>query len=336
MAKSFRTFKRKAQKVLKSFKQVGVGVLLAAVFICIFWPAMGTGVDLPFGGPERWLDHLLNASGLAPASGIDLPASGPFVCALDVGQGDAVLVGDSGHYALIDTGTSASAEEMIAVLDDLGVERIEVLVLTHPHEDHIGGAARLLEEIPVEWMVLPDVDLCPELSSYTYEKLLVQAKMQDIPGAVPSIGDYFLLGGSTLSVVGDGLMGADDYNQISLAVRFDGPGLSFLATGDAEEELELALVAAGLNLQADVFKAGHHGSDTSNSAALLAAVLPKVVLVSCGKDNEYGHPHQGPMARFGMVGAQVLRTDEQGILLVTPDTDGAGLTTAVSREDEAA
>ncbi|MBQ8648406.1 MAG: MBL fold metallo-hydrolase [Oscillospiraceae bacterium] len=336
MAKSFRKLKRKAQKALKAVQNIGAGALLAAVFICIFWPAMGTGVDLPFGGPEEWLDRALDVTGLAPASGVQLPESGPFVCALDVGQGDAVLVGDSGHFALIDTGTPAAAEEMIAALDDLGVDRLEVLVLTHPHEDHIGGASRLLEEIPVEWMVLPDVDLCPELSSYTYEKLLVQANMQEIPGAVPSTGDSFALGGSTLSVVGTGLAGAKDYNQISLAVRFDGPGLSFLATGDAEEALELALVASGVSLRADVFKAGHHGSDTSNSAALLAAVLPKVVLVSCGADNDYGHPHQGPLARFGMVGAQVLRTDEQGILLVTPREDGAGLTTAVSRESEAA
>ena len=148
MARSFKKYKRKAQKTLKTIRNLIGGILTALVLISIFWPAMDTGVDLPFGTPEDWLNGVLDQTDLAPASGIALPESGPFVCALDVGQGDAVLIGDSGHYALIDTGTSSSADEMIAALGRLGVEKLELLVLTHPHADHIGGASRLLDEVP--------------------------------------------------------------------------------------------------------------------------------------------------------------------------------------------
>ena len=172
MARSFKKYKRKAQKTLKTIRNLIGGILTALVLISIFWPAMDTGVDLPFGAPEDWLNGVLDQTNLAPASGIALPESGPFVCALDVGQGDAVLIGDSGHYALIDTGTSSSADEMIAALGRLGVEKLELLVLTHPHADHIGGASRLLDEVPVEEMLLPNSKLCQKVASFSYEKLL--------------------------------------------------------------------------------------------------------------------------------------------------------------------
>ena len=336
MARSFKKYKRKAQKTLKTIRNLIGGILTALVLISIFWPAMDTGVDLPFGTPEDWLNGVLDQTDLAPASGIALPESGPFVCALDVGQGDAVLIGDSGHYALIDTGTSSSADEMIAALGRLGVEKLELLVLTHPHADHIGGAGRLLDEVPVEEMLLPNSKLCKKVASFSYEKLLRKAQEMDIPMKVAQVGDRYTFGSSTLEVIGAGVETKDNLNQLSPAIRFDGPGLSFLDTGDGEKEVEQALLASGEYLRADVFKAAHHGSDTSNTSEFLAQVMPKVVLISCGKDNDYGHPHQGPMARFQMLGAQILRTDEQGILLVAPAADGQSLNTWVSGADEAA
>ena len=153
---------------------------------------------------------------------------------------------------------------------------------------------------------------------------------------VAQVGDQYTFGSSTLEVIGAGVETKDNLNQLSLALRFDGPGLSFLDTGDGEKEVEQALLASGEYLRADVFKAAHHGSDTSNTSEFLAQVMPKVVLISCGKGNDYGHPHQGPMARFQMLGAQILRTDEQGILLVAPAADGQSLNTWVSGADEAA
>ena len=95
MARSFKKYKRKAQKTLKTIRNLIGGILTALVLISIFWPAMDTGVDLPFGTPEDWLNGVLDQTDLAPASGIALPESGPFVCALDVGQGDAVLIGET-------------------------------------------------------------------------------------------------------------------------------------------------------------------------------------------------------------------------------------------------
>jgi len=135
-------------------------------------------------------------------------------------------------------------------------------------------------------------------------------------------------------VLGTGLAG-DNLNNLSLATMFTAGEFRFLDTGDGEKEVEQALLDSGADLSAAVFKAAHHGSRTSNTLAFLQAVRPQAVLISCGLNNDYGHPHPEALANFAAVGARVYRTDQQGAL-VAGWSAGTGLTIYTTKQGEAA
>ena len=129
-------------------------------------------------------------------------------------------------------------------------------------------------------------------------------------------GAWFTVGQGTLTVLSTGIR-TDNYNNISLCTRYTAGGFAFVDTGDAELPVEEALLHSGQPVAAQVFKAAHHGSGTSNSLALLERISPQVVVVSCGANNSYGHPHEQPMDNYVSVDAEIYRTDEQGSVAVT-------------------
>lgn len=239
---------------------------------------------------------------------------------IDVGQGDAVLIEQDGAWALIDCGTEACETVLLSYLEQLGVTRLDLLVMTHPHADHIGSMDAVLEQIQVEEFWLPQLEKAKEYpTSKAFERVIAAAEQQESSHGMKvreaAVGDAKALGSGTITVVGDGLE-TDNYNDISLCLRFTCGSFSFLDTGDAEADAEEAMVESGVDLQSTVFKAGHHGSSTSNSLTLLRAVRPQAVVISCGLDNDYGHPHQEALDNFATMGADVYRTDQQGSVVV--------------------
>ena len=235
---------------------------------------------------------------------------------IDVGQGDSVILQSAGHYALIDAGVRDSKEAILDYLDSLGVTKLDYVFMTHPHADHIGSMAAVLKQYEIGQMILPNIDNGPEPTTSTYERVLDMLDEKRIPTTCASPEDTYSLGNGCITILGDGVK-TDNLNNTSTALRFDANGLSLVATGDGEKEVEKQLLAAKKKeLQADVYKAAHHGSSTSNTLEFLQAVSPQVVVVSCGKDNSYGHPHKEAMQNFAAVGAQVLRTDELGSIAV--------------------
>lgn len=134
-------------------------------------------------------------------------------------------------------------------------------------------------------------------------------------------GDSWTVGQGTLEVVSGGVE-TDNYNNLSPVLRFTSPSLSLVLSGDGETEVEQAALATGRDLSAEIFQAGHHGSSTSNSLAFLQAIRPSVMVISCGLDNSYGHPHAETLENAAAVGAQVFRTDQQGSIAVYRDEDG--------------
>lgn len=235
---------------------------------------------------------------------------------IDVGQGDSVLLQSAGHYALIDAGVRDSKEAILDYLDSLGVTKLDYVFMTHPHADHIGSMAAVLKQYEIGQMILPNIDNGPEPTTSTYERVLDVLEEKNISTTCASPEDTYSLGNGCITILGDGVK-TDNLNNTSTALRFDANGLSLVATGDGEKEVEKQLLATKKKeLQADVYKAAHHGSSTSNTLEFLQAVSPQVVVVSCGKDNSYGHPHKEAMQNFAAVGAQVLRTDELGSIAV--------------------
>ena len=239
------------------------------------------------------------------------------VYVLDVGQGDAVLLCQDGRWCLIDTGPSEAEDALLYDLDALEVETLDYLVLTHPHADHTGNARTVLQNYPVQTLLLPDWQPGPEDTADWPRNLAQAAADSGAEILTTEAGDNYSLGGGTLQILQGGSAEAadDSVNNASLCTLFTAGNFRFLDTGDAEEAAEQQLLDTyGISLHTTLFKAGHHGSYTSNSLAFLQAAAPQAVAVSCGLNNDYGHPHRAALQNFAAVGAEAYRTDLQGSL----------------------
>lgn len=237
---------------------------------------------------------------------------------IDVGQGDAALVmAPSGESLLIDAGPNASADELTAYLEAQGVKKLTYAVFSHSHEDHIGGADEVLAEFSAETVILSGgVE-----DTATYERMLDAVDACGAAVEFAEAGQSFTLGDASFRILGPLGDEYDDANNWSVVLRVDYGGTSFLFAGDAEQKVEEELLWKydRYALGSTVFKASHHGSSTSNSLKFLRAVNPEIVVISLGEDNTYGHPHAGPLKNFAAVGAEILRTDELGSIVLASD-----------------
>lgn len=236
---------------------------------------------------------------------------------IDVGQGDATLIQQNGINCLIDAGTKSSADMLVEYLRLQGVEKLDLVIMTHAHADHIGGMPQVLAAFSVDRFILPDFSLSSVPTTAIFRKTLEGLEAQpDCAVETVQLGSVFALDNATLTVVGAGIK-CEGQNDTSICTLFEAPGVRYLNTGDAEKSYEQQLVQNGYDLRADIFKAGHHGSSTSNTAALLSAAAPRYIAISCGAGNDYGHPHQEAMDRFIGTGADLRRTDESGSIVYT-------------------
>ncbi len=236
---------------------------------------------------------------------------------IDVGQGDATLIAQSGEYALIDAGVTDATEDLLLYLESLGVETIEVFVMTHPHADHIGAMDEIIEQFDVKTVVMPDFTLVEDApTTASYERVLTALENSDAVIETATVGDCYTVGQGRLEIISTGVT-TDNYNDISVCTIFTVGAFSMLNTGDAETALEQAILESGIDIQASVFQAGHHGSSTSNALDFLQAVQPELVVISCGLNNSYGHPDGQTLANIEAVGADCRRTDLNGNVVVT-------------------
>lgn len=244
---------------------------------------------------------------------------------LDVGQADSMLLqlpnGNEWDYVLIDAGTGQTEEALVSWLQEQGVTDITAVIATHPHEDHIGGMDAVLEAIPVESLYMPEVKESLTPTTRCYEQMLDAAEAQQVQAVKGQSGvTVYEEDGVKLELVGpEPQKEYDDLNEYSLVAKLTVGGKSFLFTGDSSEQAEADMIEAGEDLKADVLKIGHHGSSTATTKAFLQAVNPQVAVISCGKDNSYGHPHEETMQRLQEKAMTIYRTDEDGTILATCD-----------------
>ena len=165
----------------------------------------------------------------------------------------------------------------------------------------------------------------------TFEDVLDAVEEKDLSVTTAHQGDDYSLGDAGFTIIApcEGKDYKDELNNWSVGIRLVYGDTSFVMTGDAEKEAEADMLASGENLQGDVWKAAHHGSSTSNTGQMLDAVQPTYAVISCGKDNSYGHPHKETLEAFEKRGIQVFRTDEQGTIVAT--SDGKSLTFSAGR-----
>ena len=244
---------------------------------------------------------------------------------LDVVQGDATLIlapdGDAVWAMLIDTGEYAYADGLTDALKGLGVARIDALVCTHPHLDHMGCMARIVQrfEIGALYMPLLPDDQVPATSGY--EALLRAMSQKSLPATRLMEGTSIPCPAAmTLEALApDPNALWDEVNDYSGVLRLTWGSTVFLFMGDAEKPVEQVLLYSGHELSADVLKVGHHGSSSSTSAGFLEAVRPGIAVISCGRDNQYGHPHREVRSLLEDRGVETYRTDLQQTILITSD-----------------
>lgn len=233
---------------------------------------------------------------------------------IDVGQGDATLILQGEHAMLIDAGENNYGWEVVDYLDYLGVESLDYAIGTHPDSDHIGGLDTVLENIPCDMVFMPDM----EKDTKTYESVIEALVDQGKESIAPEPGDVYTLGTAQFTVLAP-IGKYESGNENSIAIRLVHGGNSFLFTGDAESGSESDMLTSGRLLASDVYKVSHHGSSGANTELFLLAVNPEYAVISCGKDNEYGHPHSEVLNRLRAMGTKVFRTDEQGTIVATSD-----------------
>jgi competence protein ComEC len=236
---------------------------------------------------------------------------------LDVGQGDSSLIIFGDTTILIDAGETDMGDRVVDDLKALGVTRIDLLVATHPHSDHIGGMQKVLDHFPVGQVL----DSGMPHGSTLYERFLDTIDKKNIPYKVAVQGDTIDLDPALRIVVlsPPGQRFGDDLNTNSIVLRISYGTINFLFTGDAGGEAESALVKSGYALDAEILKVGHHGSLHSSSLAFIARVHPETAIISLGQDNPYGHPHQQAVDSLTGAGAIIYRTDHAGTILVRSD-----------------
>ncbi|MFJ7754994.1 DNA internalization-related competence protein ComEC/Rec2 [Peribacillus muralis] len=247
---------------------------------------------------------------------------------IDVGQGDSILIilpFDRGNY-LIDTGGqitfpvepwarsrkkfNTADDIVIPLLKSKGIHQLDKLILTHADADHVGSAKELIEHFKVEEIVIGG----GSEEQYRDLDLVSIARSKKVQMSVSKRGDRWVAGGAPFFVLNpDGK--EENKNESSIVIYTELGGLSWILTGDVEEEGESKLVTAFPRLQADVLKVGHHGSKTSTSEPFLLQLQPRVALISAGKDNRYGHPHQDVLGNLEAHRIRVFRTDEDGSII---------------------
>ncbi len=248
---------------------------------------------------------------------LDATGLGFTIAFIDVAQGDATLIiANTGETLLIDGGRSR--ERIQERLGAMGITDLDAIAMTHPDIDHIGGLVKVIELYPIERIYLNGADS----ESLTFKTFIADVNSEGAEVITVTRGDSIPLGGLTLQVVHPGTL-RDDSNEDSMVLLLDCGDVKVLLTGDAETPSENEMLDAGVLVDIDVLKVGHHGSNTSTSQAFLDAVQPEVAVISAGLDNQYGHPHDEVVDRLVAAGVKIYMTDttKSGVETVTMTSD---------------
>ncbi len=238
---------------------------------------------------------------------------------INVGQGDSILIQQDGHNMLIDAGTNASEGTVVNYLKSKGVSKLDYVIGTHPHEDHIGGLDKVINNFAVDKVIMPKVTH----TTQTFKDVITAMQNKGLKITTPTVGDKYYLGVADFTILAPNNSSYDNLNNYSVVIKLKFGNRSFIFTGDAESLSEGEILAKQLDITGDVLKLGHHGSRTSTTQGFLNKVNPKYAVISCGKNNSYKHPHQETLNKLKAKNIKVYRTDEAGTIIAT--SNGSGL-----------
>lgn len=235
---------------------------------------------------------------------------------IDVGQGDAMLLLCDGEAMLIDAGDNDKGTLVQNYIFKQGVGRLKYVVGTHPDADHYGGLDVIITKFDCGDIILPSYERATASCRDVYDAI----SYKGYSVMSPDVGTVLSLGGANITILAPVHYDyGDEVNNYSIALLVEHGKNKFLFTGDAENEAETDMVNTGRMTDVDVYKAGHHGSSSSSTSALLDSISPEYAVISCGENNDYGHPHAAVLNRLRKMGVKVFRTDEQGSIIAYSD-----------------
>lgn len=311
---------------------VGLIVLALAVFGILFLFSKGSGGSSggESGGGEQSLSANSADKSEADQNGNSSTPEGSAqvkVHFIDVGQGDCTLVMSHGEAMLIDSGERDDSDRVIKYLKEQGITKLSCIIVTHPHTDHMGEMPDILKAFKTDRFIMPKVpdNMVPTIMRY--EKMLKQIKNQGLEISWSSNSEFRLGDAVVNTYTPKGQF--EELNDYSTVVKISCGSRKFLIMGDAEKEEESDLLAQRFDFRADVLKVPHHGSYKGSTSELLKAVGAQYAVICCGKNNDYGHPHDSTLKRIKKFISSVYITKDNGDIVFT--TDGKSLTVTTQR-----
>lgn len=280
-------------------------ILIFLIFITI---AEGTGHD-----PLGWVKEKFGGS-IAEKCDDELTVN-----FINVGQGDCIFISSGNENMLIDCGEASKSDTVVAYLNNLGVERIDYVVATHPHSDHMGGMSDIIRTYDIGEVIMPHLDDSDIPTTRYFENFLEACSEKGLYITEAQLGRTISLGDAEAEIIAPNSEKYSGANNYSVGIILTHGNNNFLFTGDAEKLAENEMLESGSLEHVRVYKVGHHGSDTSSTEDFLEAISPDYAVIMCGAGNSYGHPNDDVVDRLSEYTKQIYRTDLNGSVVFESD-----------------
>ncbi len=248
---------------------------------------------------------------------------------IDVGNADCILIRQGNETLLIDAGERGDADDILQYIRNRGITKLDTVIATHPHADHIGSMADVLRAMDVGQFIMAFMPENATPTTATYLSMLQAVDDKNIPLAEAKPGMQFTVGTAQITLLAP-IKETDDQNDMSVVSLLSFGEKKFLFMGDAGTAVEKDILRAGTVSPVDVIKVGHHGSSSSSSASFIKKVDPAAAVITCGEGNSYGHPHKETIALLSKQKIKMYRSDVCGNIVFT--TDGKELSVETEKE----